>query len=199
LKTDKAEFVRSALDPTQFPRDGRPEVAFIGRSNVGKSSLLNRLLGRRKLARTSSTPGRTRAINFFLIDERYYFVDLPGYGYARAGKQERAQWAGLIDQYLRRPAFPGRVVLLIDGKVGATDLDVEAYRYLEGLRVPTLLVATKIDRVPRGQRVRQLAAIRGRLGLSEDQALVSVSAETGEGTAELWRALELARRAPAEA
>lgn len=196
MKTDQAEFHRSIHDPADFPQDGRPEVAFVGRSNVGKSSLMNRLLGRKKLARTSSTPGRTRSVNYFRIDDRFYFVDLPGYGYARAGKGERQAWAGLTDSYLRRPRGPGTIILLIDAKVGATDLDVQALDYLMHLEIPTLVVATKIDRVKRSRRARQLKEIRERLALPEDALLVPVSARTGEGMSELWR--EIRHRLDAE-
>lgn len=185
MKTDQAEFYRSVHDPSDFPKDGRPEVAFVGRSNVGKSSLMNRLLGRKKLARTSSTPGRTRSVNYFRIDDRFYFVDLPGYGYARAGKGERQTWAKLTDSYFLRPDFSATVVLLIDGKVGATDLDVQALDYLLHLAIPTLVVATKIDRVKRSKRARQLSKIRERLALPDDALLVPVSARTGEGMSEL--------------
>ncbi|MGH9361388.1 MAG: ribosome biogenesis GTP-binding protein YihA/YsxC, partial [Thermoanaerobaculia bacterium] len=122
MRVASAEYVRSAHEDADFVRDGRPEVLFAGRSNVGKSSLLNRLLGRKGLARTSSTPGRTRAVNYFLVNGRFYFVDLPGYGYAKAARVERRAWGALVDRYLRR-ALPGsQVVLLVDGKVGATEL-----------------------------------------------------------------------------
>lgn len=212
MKIQRAEFTRSAHSASDFPRDGRPEIAFVGRSNVGKSSLMNRLLGRKGLARTSSTPGRTRAVNFFLINDRYYFVDLPGYGYAKAGKTDRQAWAELIESYFRRdearrdearrdearvepdrtgPAPRTSVVLLVDGKVGATDLDVQALEYLLHLGTDVIVVATKIDKVRRGRRSRQLAEVRSKLRLPPGGGPVAVSAETGEGMKELWRELEL--------
>lgn len=203
--------MRSAHSASDFPRDGRPEIAFVGRSNVGKSSLMNRLLGRKGLARTSSTPGRTRAIYFFLINDRFYFVDLPGYGYAKAGKADRQAWAELIESYFRRDAArrderrdearvePDRpdprprtsVVLLVDGKVGATDLDVQALEYLHHLGTDVIVVATKIDKVRRGRRSKQVAEVRSKLRLPPGAGPVAVSAETGEGMKELWRELEL--------
>ena len=197
-KNVTAEFVRSAHRSEDLLRDGRPEVLFVGRSNVGKSSLLNRLLGKKGLARTSSTPGRTRAVNYFLVNDRYYFVDLPGYGYARAGKGERREWAELVDGYVREVvARSCRVVLLVDGKVGATPLDVEALRYLLSLGAGVTVVATKMDRVSTGKRTKALSEIRRTLSLGEDiggmggMGLIPVSADSGEGMKELWSTIML--------
>jgi GTP-binding protein len=188
LKIEAAEFIRAALRADDFLRDGRPEVAFVGRSNVGKSSLMNRLLGKKGLARISSTPGRTRAVNYFLVNGRFYFVDLPGYGYAKAGREQRRQWAELIHEYFEQASAggQGQVVLLIDGKVGATPLDAEAIGYLRGFDIDITVVATKIDRLPRGRRAAQLAAVRQSLELDASVPLIPVSARTGEGIGELW-------------
>jgi len=188
VKVESAEFVKSARASGDFVRDGRPEIAFVGRSNVGKSSLLNRLLGRKGLARVSSTPGRTRLVNYFLVNRRFWFVDLPGYGYAKAGKEERKEWAALADSYFRadermRPL----VVMLVDGKIGATPLDVQAYEYLASLRVEMLVVATKVDRLPRGKRAAMEKGIRAALGDGID--IIPVSAHSGEGIQELWSAV----------
>ncbi len=169
-------------------RDGRPEIAFVGRSNVGKSSLLNRLLGRKGLARTSSTPGRTQAVNYFLVNRRFYFVDLPGYGYAKAGKDARREWAARVEGYFRE-APPRAVVLLVDGKVGATPLDVQAYQYLSGLGAAVVVAATKIDKLPRGRWASAVREVRQVLGLAETIPLIPVSAQSGEGVKELWGAL----------
>jgi GTP-binding protein len=189
LKVETAEFIRSAHGSADFLRDGRPEVAFVGRSNVGKSSLMNRLLGRKGLARTSSTPGRTRAVNYFLVNRRFYFVDLPGYGYAKAGRDERREWAAVVDGYIRLAR--AQVVLLVDGKVGATPLDVQARGYLTSLGAPIVVAATKIDQVPRGRRAAGLRSIREALGLDETTPLIPVSARSGEGMRELWSAIAL--------
>ncbi len=134
-------------------------------------------------------------VNFFLVNRRCYFVDLPGYGYAKAGKQERQQWGELADRYFRHEAQPGRrerarVIQLIDAKVGATPLDRDAAEYLESFELPRLVVATKIDRIARGRRAQALDGIRAALGLPEDEMPVAVSAETGEGLKEVWRAVE---------
>jgi len=152
--------------------------------------LLNRLLGRRGLARISQTPGRTRAINYFLINDRVYFVDLPGYGYAKAGRADRAEWAALVDGYLRCEVPKRTVLLLIDGKVGATPLDQQAYRYLTEMEVATVIVATKIDQVKRGKRQAQLEEIRRTLGAAEEAQILPVSAESGDGIPALWSALD---------
>ena len=170
-------------------RDGRPEVAFVGRSNVGKSSLMNRLLQRKGLAKTSSTPGRTRSVNYFLINRRFWFVDLPGYGYAKAAKDDRREWAALVESYLRDALPRLKLVQLVDGYVGATPLDVQAYEYLAGLGAAPVVAATKIDRVPRNKRAKALSAIRGNLGLAGDIPLLPVSAQSGEGMKELWGAI----------
>lgn len=189
MKVETAEFIRSAHGSGDIIRDGRPEVAFVGRSNVGKSSLLNRLLGRRDLARTSSTPGRTQAANYFLVNRRFYFVDLPGYGYAKAGKEERKEWAARVEAYLRHALPAALVVMLVDGKVGATPLDVAAYQYLTGLGASVVVVATKMDRVPRGRWPATLREIRATLELTDSIPLIPVSARSGVGMKELWSAL----------
>jgi GTP-binding protein len=194
VKVESAEFVKSARASGDFVRDGRPEIAFVGRSNVGKSSLLNRLLGRKGLARVSSTPGRTRLVNYFLVNRRFWFVDLPGYGYAKAGKDERREWAALADSYFRaggqddirtRPL----VVMLVDGKIGATPLDAQAYEYLASVGVQLAVVATKVDRLPRGKRAAMERGVREALGLEGDLPLIPVSAHSGEGMQELWSAV----------
>lgn len=191
MKIDTADFVRSAHRSEDLIADGCPQVAFVGRSNVGKSSLMNRLLGRKGLARTSSTPGRTRSVNYFLINCRYYFVDLPGYGYAKAAKQERQTWAELVDRYFRHAREKKtrvRIVQLVDAKVGATPLDVEAHAYLASFDLPVTVVATKIDRVGRGKRASILAAIRS--GLGAGVGPIPVSAVSAEGTKDLWRVID---------
>lgn len=166
-------------------RDGRPEIAFVGRSNVGKSSLLNRLLGRKGLARTSQTPGRTQAVNYFLVNRRFYFVDLPGYGYAKAGKDERREWAARVEGYFREEP-PDAVVLLVDGKVGATPLDVQAYEYLSSLGAALIVAATKVDKVSRGKWASAAKEVRKTLGLEEEVPVIPVSSHSGDGIKELW-------------
>ncbi len=210
VNIDTAEFILSANRLDQFPSDRLPEVAFVGRSNVGKSSLMNRLLRRKGLARTSKSPGRTRAVNYFLINRRFYFVDLPGYGFARAPKAERRRWGSLMEDYFRdvsdsqlagdaRPTLPplalqgaNRLLLqLVDGKVGATALDRQAVEYFRGLGLEPLIVATKIDKVPRSKRSRNLATIRRDLELTEGVEPVAASAASGEGVKQLWNEISI--------
>ena len=194
MKIESAEFLLSANHREQFLQDDRPQIAFVGRSNVGKSSLLNKVLQRKKLARTGSTPGRTRAINYFLINRRFYFVDLPGYGFAKASKTDRASWAELMDQYFRDAGEGGtqRCLLthLVDGKVGATELDVQAREYFLGLGLEVMTVATKIDKTPRGRRPKQIKAIRQRLGMMDEEVIVPFSALSGEGGLQIWKGIQ---------
>lgn len=195
VRIESGEFIRAAFSEKDFLQDGRPEVAFVGRSNVGKSSLLNRLLGRRALARISSQPGRTQAIHYFLINSNLYFVDLPGYGYAKVGKAKRREWARLIESYFSHGE--PHVIQLVDAKVGATPLDVEAFAYLRAVGPRPLVVATKSDKVPRGRRARQLSAIAAALGMEEGERPTAVSAKTGEGIPALWGRIEEALGSPA--
>lgn len=185
MKVENAEFILSAHGGGDYLRDGRPEVAFVGRSNVGKSSLLNKLLGRKGLARISSTPGRTQAVNYFLVNRRFYFVDLPGYGYAKAGKEARREWAARVEGYFEA-SKPAVVVLLVDGNVGATPLDVQAYQFLSGLEAEVLVAATKTDRLSRGKWPQVVRDVRKVLGLKEEIPVIPVSARSGEGLKELW-------------
>jgi GTP-binding protein len=193
MKIESADFLLTALRQEQFRRDGLPEVAFVGRSNVGKSSLLNMLLQRKGLARTSSTPGRTQAVNYFLVNRRFYFVDLPGFGYAKASKTDRQAWAELVETYLSfEPEKAERrlqIVQLVDGKVGATELDQQAHQYFRSLGIEPTIVATKIDKVKKGGRARSLVEIRQQLTLPDDADIYAVSAETGEGVQPLWKGI----------
>ena len=189
MKIETARFVHAAHSQDNLLHDGRPEVAVVGRSNVGKSSLLNSLVGRARLARISSTPGRTRAINYFLINERFYLVDLPGYGYAKVSKQDRKAWARLMDAYFQRELEDRWLVQLVDAKVGATVLDVQAREYQSDLGASGDVVATKVDKVKRSKRQVALASIRSTLDLG-DAELIPFSARTGEGTKQLWRAID---------
>jgi GTP-binding protein len=188
LKIESAEFLRSVVEPTGLLAGDEPEVAFAGRSNVGKSTLLNALVGR-KIARTSNTPGRTQAVNYFRVNGRWLFVDLPGFGYARASKEARRQWAEIIGEYLARPHARRMVVQLVDARVGATVLDEQAGEFFESLDLPRLVVATKIDDVKRGARARQLQEISRALRLESPAAIVAVSAQSGEGIRELWKSI----------
>lgn len=189
MKVTRAEFVVSAVKASDCLRDARPQIAFAGRSNVGKSSLINRLLQRKALARTSSTPGRTRAVNYFLINERFYFVDLPGYGYAKTSKQERRSWGELVDGYVQTALDRLQLVLLVDGKIAGSPLDAEAFAYFSSFGLRPIVAVTKIDKVPRNKRSRNLTAIAGLLEAPQDVRILPVSSQTGEGMSELWKEL----------
>jgi len=192
-----AEFLVSAGLPQQFPGGGRPEIAFAGRSNVGKSSLINRLLGRRNLARTSATPGRTRTINFYEVNEHFLFVDLPGYGYAKVSRTVKEAWWELVESYLAgRPQLRG-VIHILDARHPPTRQDQDLRVFLDTAALPSLVVLTKADKVPRGQRAVTQAAMAQALGLPAVDLTIFFSAETGEGAAEVWRAVEERLAAPA--
>ncbi len=190
MRIESARITRTVVRQEDFPRDRLAQIAFVGRSNVGKSSLLNRLLGRKALARTSSTPGKTRAINFFLVNERFYFVDLPGYGYAKVGKKERRDWARLMEMYFQETLPGAQFIQLVDAKVGATVLDAQANEYLRHLGCTPTVVATKIDRISRNRRAATLGGVRRDLELDEGASLLGVSSRTGEGVKQLWVEIE---------
>lgn len=183
MKITGARFVAAATHADSFPRDTRPEVAFLGRSNVGKSSLLNSLLRVKGLARTSSTPGRTQSINFFLINEAYYFVDLPGYGYAKVAKTERAAWGRLIEKYLAERTQLVLSILIVDARHEPSPLDLQMQSWLHNLGLSYLVVSTKIDKLSgTGQRT-----VRQRLQKSlQTERIIPYSAITRVGAKELW-------------
>ncbi|RKO67693.1 ribosome biogenesis GTP-binding protein YihA/YsxC [Desulfofundulus salinus] len=185
-----AEFVKSITELNRCPAGGRPEVALAGRSNVGKSSLLNCLVNRRNLARTSNTPGRTRTLNFYLINNRFYLVDLPGYGYARVPEKMRVSWGPLIEGYLsRRPELRG-VIQIVDLRHPPTAQDVQLYQWLKHHGLPTVVVATKADKLSKSQGLRQLQVVRQTLGLTGEAPLIKFSARTREGRDDLWHVIE---------
>lgn len=190
MKVVSAAYVKSALRPDQYPNDGRPEIAFVGRSNVGKSTLLNVLLNKKGLAKTSKQPGKTQAVNFFDVNGRLYFVDLPGYGYAKVSKSLRDQWARILTEYLtNRP--PLRMVLhLVDSRHAPTELDVEALDLLEASEKPTLIVATKFDKVPGSSRTAALKNLRAALDLDEDALVIPFSSVTKQGLREVWKVID---------
>jgi GTP-binding protein len=166
-----------------------PEIAFAGRSNVGKSSLLNRLVHRKKFARVSNTPGRTREVNFFKVNGSFILVDLPGYGYARISKERRAEWRPLIESYLKSTDQLRGVVQLLDSRHDPSPDDLQMLDYLGEIGVPTIIVLTKIDKLTPKERQRQRAAIAGSIGVDDDQ-IIAFSATTGEGRNELAEAIE---------
>lgn len=178
------------MGPPDYPRDRRPEFAFLGRSNVGKSSLMNALLGKRGLAKTSSTPGKTQTINFFDVNERLYFVDLPGYGFAKVPLKVKAEWGRVVSAYVEEREPLRLVVLLVDSRREPSSLDLEMLAFLDEAEVPTLLVATKVDKLKRSERKRNLGNVHEVLELPEDAFVIPFSAVTGEGKKEIWSVID---------
>lgn len=190
MKVTAAEFVKSALLPEDYPKDGRPECAFVGRSNVGKSTLLNILLNRRGLAKTSKRPGKTQTVNFFDVNGRCYFVDLPGYGFAKVARELQEEWGRALTAYLSDREPLRLVVMLLDARHTPTEKDEELLDLLETAEVPTLLVATKADKLKASEKEQSLKTIRRRLGLADDAAIIPFSAITKEGLRDLWRVVD---------
>ena len=188
LELREARLAKTTVDPLDRPRPEHPEIAFVGRSNVGKSSLLNALVRRKKLAHTSRTPGKTQTINYFTVDDACYFVDLPGYGFARVPEKVRRAWWPMVTQYLDDNLRLRGVVALVDGRHPPTRLDRRMIGWLADRRLPTLVALTKADRVPRADRAPRFTEAVEALGLEADQ-LLWFSARSGEGRAELVTAL----------
>lgn len=187
MKVSDAVFVCGAVSLESYPKSGYKEVAFIGRSNVGKSSLLNSLLSKKGLARTSNTPGRTQQINFFLINKEFYFVDLPGYGYAKLSKKERGSLAELIEKYLAQRDELVLSILLIDSRHLPTELDLQMKSWLEEIGRPFLIVLTKSDKLSNNELRNQVS--KTKLALGTDQ-VIPYSAVTGFGRDSLWKAIK---------
>ena len=184
INLQKAEFVRSAAKREDFPRDGMPQVVFSGRSNVGKSSVLNRLLDRKNFARVGNAPGKTSHVNYFLIDQKLYFVDLPGYGYAKVSKAEKARWASLMEDYFS----DGQItigLLIVDARHKPTADDQIMAQWFQEMECPFLVVANKIDKLKKSEVEGNLARIRETLRLTEREQLIPFSAEKGTGKQEL--------------
>lgn len=185
----QVEFAGAVREPGQDPPGSLPQVAVAGRSNVGKSSLINAMLGRKGIARVSKRPGKTQEINFYRVDRWYFLVDLPGYGFARAPSEVRQRWGPLIESYLATSEELLGVVVLVDCRHGPSDDDAQMVDYLARLKIPALFVLTKIDKLNRGEREEALGKARKALGVPEDQ-LLATSALTGEGTDTLLESLE---------
>jgi GTP-binding protein len=190
MKIRTVEFAGTMVDPEGELPGSLPQIAFAGRSNVGKSSLINTLLrrSRKKIARVSSEPGKTRAVNFFRVNDRFFLVDLPGYGYARVPDAMREAWAHLVEGYLARPDGPCAVVQLIDARREPTAQDRQMLEYLAGLQIPALIVLTKIDKLSHSKRVARIRATPGELELDPEQ-VIPFSSRTGEGREALLEAL----------
>ncbi len=186
MKIKSPEYVLSAYRYEQCPNIQQPEIAFAGRSNVGKSSLINRLLNKKKLARTSAKPGRTQSLNYYNLDDKFYFVDLPGYGFAHVPTKVRDDWAELIDTYLnQRPNLAG-VLSIIDARHKPSSDDKMMIEWLRASGLPYLIVATKADKLSNNQQVKQKKVISNELRIRSDEKLIFFSAETSAGKMQVW-------------
>lgn len=191
MKIQSAVFKQSGVAREHFPTDGLPEIAFVGRSNVGKSSLINALLQRRNLARTSGQPGRTQTANFYLVNSRFFFVDLPGYGYAKVSKADRVRFQRLLAGYLLHRQELRLVVQVIDFRHPPTDLDQQMFAHLSQLQIPRLVVANKLDKVKRSLWEKQRRSVLASLPGLEADDLLLFSAVSRQGVEEVWQQMRL--------
>ncbi|MDT4955274.1 MAG: GTP-binding protein [Acidobacteriota bacterium] len=187
MKVVSAEFIKSVFVEEEWPKDEKPEIAFLGRSNVGKSSLINSLLGVKGLARTSSTPGRTQSLNFFVINNRFRFVDLPGYGYARVPKIIRASWGEMATNYLAKRMQLVLSIQIVDSRHEPTTLDLQLNEWLTTHAKPRIVVATKSDKLSNNELRKTLDRARQML---DPERVIAYSAVTGKGRDEIWRTIE---------
>ena len=189
INVQKAEFILSAASPKDFRRDALPQVAFAGRSNVGKSSVINRLLNRKNFARVGAAPGKTTQINYFKIDNAFYLVDLSGYGYARVSKGERDRWGRLMEGYFADPELMTLGVMIVDARHKPTADDCTMAQWYRGAGCPFLVVANKLDKLKKSEVEGNLQRIRETLELGEEDMVIPFSAEKGTGRDELLRAI----------
>lgn len=190
MKVNKAEIEISAVSQAQYPISNLPEIALAGRSNVGKSSFINKMINRKSLVRTSAKPGKTQTLNFYSINDAFYFVDVPGYGYAKVSKKEREKWGQMMEEYFETRDVLKLVVLIVDSRHDPTKDDLQMAEYLDYLELPLLVIATKLDKVPRSKRHKQLKATKAQFAPYENVTIIPFSAETGENKEIIWREIE---------
>ncbi|MQM60176.1 ribosome biogenesis GTP-binding protein YihA/YsxC [Lentilactobacillus buchneri] len=190
MEVHNVDLTISAVAEKQYPNTQFPELALVGRSNVGKSSLTNVLINRNKFARTSSQPGKTQTLNFYNIEDKLYFVDVPGYGYAKASKASREKWGRMIETYLTKREQLRGVITLVDGRHAPTDDDVSMHNWLKYYNIPMLTVATKMDKISSGKWNKQESLIKKTLQLDAYEPLILFSALTKTGKNEIWRWIE---------
>ncbi|MCK1238124.1 ribosome biogenesis GTP-binding protein YihA/YsxC [Streptococcus uberis] len=189
LNTHNASLLLSAANKSYYPEDDIPEIALAGRSNVGKSSFINTLLGRKNLARTSGKPGKTQLLNFFNIDDKIRFVDVPGYGYAKVSKVERARWGKMIEEYLTSRDNLRAVVSLVDLRHEPSTEDVQMYEFLKYYEIPVIVVATKADKIPRGKWNKHESMIKKKLNFEQEDAFILFSSVDRIGIDQAWDAI----------
>ncbi len=190
MKVHQAEIVISAVSPAQYPDTNLPEIALAGRSNVGKSSFINTLIDRKNLARTSSKPGKTQTLNFYLIEQALHFVDVPGYGYAKVSKTERAKWGKMIETYLAERQQLRAVVSLVDLRHAPSQEDIQMYDFLKYYEIPVIVVATKADKIPRSKWNKHESMVKKALSFDANDTFILFSAVTKQGKEEAWQAIE---------
>lgn len=190
MKVVSSDIVISAVKPEQYPETALPEFALAGRSNVGKSSFINKMLNRKGLARISSKPGKTQTLNFFLINEVLHFVDVPGYGYAKVSKTERAAWGKMIETYFTTREQLKAAVLIVDLRHPPSADDVMMYEFLKHYDIPCIIIATKADKIPKGKWQKHLKVTKETLDLDAGDHIIVFSSETGEGKDKAWSILE---------
>ncbi|SJZ91096.1 ribosome biogenesis GTP-binding protein YihA/YsxC [Garciella nitratireducens] len=190
MKIIKAELTISAVEERQYPVDNLPEIALVGRSNVGKSSLINTLINRKSLARTSSQPGKTQTMNFYQINEMFYFVDLPGYGYAKVSKKERQRWGQMIEHYLTTRSNLRYVFLIIDFRHPPTQDDIAMYEWLKYYKIPCVVIATKKDKVKSSQCSKNKKILKEKLQLLDRDKLFLFSSQDKTGKEGVWEFIE---------
>ena len=189
VNTHNADILLSATNKSHYPQDDIPEVALAGRSNVGKSSFINTMLNRKNLARTSGKPGKTQLLNFFNIDDKLRFVDVPGYGYARVSKKEREKWGKMIEEYLTTRDNLRAVVSLVDLRHEPSADDVQMYEFLKYYEIPVILVATKADKIPRGKWNKHESMIKKKLDFDKTDTFIIFSSVNKTGIEEAWDAI----------
>ncbi|MCL1695088.1 MULTISPECIES: ribosome biogenesis GTP-binding protein YihA/YsxC [Lysinibacillus] len=190
MKVHNVEMVISAVRPDQYPEDGLPEFALAGRSNVGKSSFINRMIGRKALARISSKPGKTQTLNFYKIEEQLFFVDVPGYGYAKVSKTEREAWGKMIERYITGRNELKAVVQIVDLRHPPTADDRMMYDFLKHYNIPCIVIATKADKIPKGKWDKHKKVVKETLDMEKNDPLIVFSSEKGIGFEEAWRTIE---------
>lgn len=190
MKVNNVSLDAVAVKAAQYPTDGKPEVAFAGKSNVGKSSLINSMVYRKAIARTSQNPGKTRTINFYNVEDMLYFVDLPGYGYAKAPKTEIAKWGKMIENYLLKREELRAIILLIDIRHEPGENDRLMYEWLKHYGYKIIIVATKSDKLKRSQLPKHVAMLKKSLNLEKEDILIPFSSESKDGRDELWSVIE---------
>ncbi len=190
MKVHNVEMVISAVRPDQYPEDGLPEFALAGRSNVGKSSFINRMIGRKALARISSKPGKTQTLNFYKIEEQLFFVDVPGYGYAKVSKTEREAWGKMIERYITVREELKAVVQIVDLRHPPTADDRMMYDFLKHYNIPCIVIATKADKIPKGKWDKHKKVVKETLDMDKNDPLIVFSSEKGIGFEEAWRTIE---------